>query len=64
MKKLTPILVALALLLLFPDLGTAIAAAIAPVLNWIAGQPLLIGFGLGLAAMPHLRKAARPAKHA
>lgn len=64
MKKFIWILAALALLLLFPGLGTAIAAVIVPVLNWVAGQPLLLGFGLGLAAVPHLRNAARTAKHA
>lgn len=64
MKKLIWILAVLALLLLFPGLGTAIAAVVAPVLSWIAGQPLLLGFGLGLAAVPHLRRTPQPAKHA
>lgn len=64
MKKLIWILAALALLLLFPGLGTAIAAVIVPVLNWAVGQPLLLGFGLGLAAVPHLRRHPHPAKHA
>ena len=64
MKKFIWILAALALLLLFPGLGTGIAAAIVPVLNWVAGQPLLIGFGLGLAAMPRLRRAHHPVKRA
>ena len=64
MKKFIWILAALALLLLFPGLGTGIAAVIVPVLNWVASQPLLIGFGLGLAAVPRLRNAAHPAKHA
>ncbi|MFE6126784.1 hypothetical protein ACFQ6Q_00705 [Streptomyces sp. NPDC056437] len=64
MKKLAWILAALVLLLLFPSLGTAIADVIVPVLNWVAGQPLLIGFALGLAAVPHLRRTHQPAKHA
>lgn len=64
MKKLTWILVAVALLLLFPGLGSAIAATVTPVITWIAGQPLLLGFGLGAAAMPHLRKSVQPAKTA
>lgn len=64
MKKLIWILAVLALLLLFPGLGSAIAATVTPVITWIAGQPLILGFGLGAAAMPHLRKAAHPVKHA
>ncbi|MFF4746811.1 hypothetical protein [Streptomyces sp. NPDC001268] len=60
MKNLFLILAALAVLLVFPGIGTDL---IVPVLNWAAGQPVLIGFGLGLAAMPHLRKT-RPAKTA
>ena len=64
MKKFIWILAALALLLLFPGLGTAIAAVIVPVLNWVAGQPLLIGFGLGLAAVPRLRGTQLHVKHA
>lgn len=61
MKNLFWIVAVLALLIVFPGLGTDL---IVPVLNWVAGQPALVGFGLGLAAMPHLRKAARPVKHA
>ncbi|NWF25260.1 hypothetical protein HW130_03105 [Streptomyces sp. PKU-EA00015] len=64
MKKLAWILTALTLLLLFPDLATAIADVTVPVLNYVAGQPLLLGFGLGLAAMPHLTRTLRPAKRA
>ena len=54
------ILAAVALLLLFPGLGSALAATITPVITWIASQPVLLGFGLGAAATPHLRRAARP----
>ena len=60
MKKFIWILAALALLLLFPGLGTAIAAVVA----WVAGQPVLLGFGLGLAAMPRLRRTQLHVKHA
>ncbi|GFH34313.1 hypothetical protein [Streptomyces pacificus] len=60
MKPLFWSLAALAVLLLFPTIGTDL---ITPALNWAASQPILIGFGLGLAAMPHLRKT-RPVKTA
>jgi hypothetical protein len=40
----------LGLLLLFPPLLTAVAAAVA----WTVAKPLLVGLGLGLIARPHL----------
>lgn len=64
MKKLIWILAAVALLLLFPGLGSAIAATVTPVITWIASQPVLLGFGLGAAAMPHLHQARHTAKRA
>lgn len=63
MKNLTWILIAVALLLLFPGLGSAIAATVTPVIAWIASQPVLLGFGLGAAAWPHLQRT-RTAKRA
>ena len=59
MKNLTWILAAVALLLVFPGLGSAIAAVVTPVVTWVASQPVLLGFGLGAAAWPHLH-AHRP----
>jgi hypothetical protein len=64
MKKLIWILAAVALLLLFPGLGSAIAATVTPVVTWIASQPVLLGFGLGAAAWPHLTHVRHPAKRA
>lgn len=61
MKKLIWILVAVALLLLFPGLGSGIAATLTPVITWIASQPVLLGFGLGAAAWPHLRNVTKTA---
>lgn len=63
MKQLIWILIAVALLLLFPGLGSAIAATVTPVITWIASQPVLLGFGLGAAAWPHLQRT-RTAKRA
>ncbi|MFJ9903912.1 hypothetical protein ACIRVK_13575 [Streptomyces sp. NPDC101152] len=40
----------LGLLILFPPLLTAVAAAVA----WLLAKPLLVGLGLGLVARPHL----------
>jgi len=56
MKQLIWILAAVALLLLFPGLGSAIAATVTPVITWIASQPVLLGFGLGAVAWPHLQR--------
>lgn len=64
MKKLFWILAAVALLLIFPGLGVAIAAAVTPVITWVASQPVLLGFGLGAAAVPHLRRLPHTAKSA
>lgn len=63
MKNLTWILAAVALLLLVPDVGSAIAATVTPVITWVASQPVLLGFGLGAAAWPHLQRN-RTAKRA
>lgn len=64
-KNLILILIALALLILFPDLPQALAAVVAAAAVWLSTQPLLIGFGLGLIALPHLRRAVKtaPAGH-
>ncbi|MFD5137472.1 hypothetical protein ACFWMX_14720 [Streptomyces sp. NPDC058378] len=63
-KNLLWILAALVLLVLFPALPQAIAAVVAAAAVWLSTQPILVGFGLGLIALPHLRRAARPAKTA
>jgi len=42
----------LGLLLVFPPLLAAVAAAVA----WIVAKPLLVGLGIGLAARPHLNR--------
>ncbi|MET9517439.1 hypothetical protein [Streptomyces sp. NPDC002994] len=64
MKKLFWILAAVALLLIFPGLGSAIAAALTPVIAWAVSQPVLLGFGLGAAAVPHMRRTQPTAKSA
>ncbi|TPM75155.1 hypothetical protein FKO01_64175 [Mesorhizobium sp. B2-3-3] len=63
-KPLIWILAALALAVLFPDLPQAVASVVAAVVVWVSTQTLVVGFGLGLIALPHLRRAARPAKTA
>jgi hypothetical protein len=50
------ILAALALAVLFPDLPQAIAAIVSAVVVWVSTQPILIGFGIALIALPHLRR--------
>ncbi|MYX67392.1 hypothetical protein K388_05548 [Streptomyces sp. KhCrAH-43] len=59
MKNLFWIAAALVLLVLFPGLLQAIAAAVAAAAVWLSTQPVLIGFGLGLVALPHLRRPAK-----
>ncbi|MER7806147.1 hypothetical protein [Streptomyces sp900116325] len=66
MKKLLWIAIALALLVLFPGLAQGLAAAISATALFLAAQPVLIAFGLGLIAAPHLRRTktfATPAGH-
>ncbi|MET8378011.1 hypothetical protein [Streptomyces microflavus] len=55
MKKLLLIAAALVLLVLFPSLAQALAAVLAATVQFIAAQPALIGFGLGVATIAHLR---------
>lgn len=55
MKKLLIIAAALVLLVLFPGLAQAAAAVLAATVQFIAAQPVLIGFGLGFATLAHLR---------
>lgn len=55
MKNLLWILLALVLLVLFPGLAQTVAATIAVTVQFIAAQPVLIGFALGLATIVHLR---------
>lgn len=55
MKNLLWILLALVLLVLFPGLAQAVAAAVAATAQFIAAQPVLLGFGLGIATVAHLR---------
>ncbi|MGW0312037.1 hypothetical protein [Streptomyces flavidovirens] len=64
MKKLPWILAALALLLFLPGLGAAVATAVTPAITWMAAQPVLLAFGLGAVAAPHLRRIPQTAKHA
>lgn len=59
MKKLAWIAAALLLLVLFPGLAPALAEIVGVVAVWLSTQPILIGFGLGLIALPHLRRAAK-----
>ncbi|MEU3125832.1 hypothetical protein ABZ689_05835 [Streptomyces sp. NPDC006874] len=60
-KNLLLILAALALLVLYPDAAQAAAAIVSAVVVWLSTQPVLVGFGLGLIALPHLRRAAKTA---
>ncbi|MFB6776518.1 hypothetical protein ACFCX0_03595 [Streptomyces sp. NPDC056352] len=59
MKKLAWIAVALLLLVLFPGLAQALAAIVSATALFLAAQPVLIGFGLGLIAWPHLRRSKK-----
>ncbi|MCX4605469.1 hypothetical protein OG402_33930 [Streptomyces anulatus] len=54
MKKLMLIAAALVLLVLFPNLAQAVAAVLAATVQFIAAQPVLIGFALGIATVVHL----------
>ncbi|NUP16491.1 MAG: hypothetical protein HOZ81_10375 [Streptomyces sp.] len=58
-KNLTWIALALALLVLFPALPQALAAIAAAVVVWVSTQPILVGFGIALIAMPHLRRTTK-----
>ncbi|WP_406188978.1 hypothetical protein [[Kitasatospora] papulosa] len=60
-KPLIWILTALVLAVLFPDLPQAIAAVVSAVVVWVSTQPILVGVGIGMAALPHLRHAIKPA---
>lgn len=62
-KNLLWILAALVLLILFPALPQAIAAVVAAGAVWLSTQPILVGFGLGLIALPHLRRTPKTAGH-
>lgn len=55
MKKLMLIAAALVLLILFPGLAQTVAVALAATVQFIAAQPVLLGFGLGVATLAHLR---------
>ncbi|WP_406325828.1 hypothetical protein OG784_12885 [Streptomyces sp. NBC_01617] len=57
MKKLLWIAAALVLLVLFPGLAQALAAIVSAAVVWLSTQPILVGFGLGLIAWPHLRRS-------
>ncbi|MGY4930334.1 hypothetical protein ACWD7T_04290 [Streptomyces sp. 900116325] len=54
MKKLIWIAAALLLLVLFPGLAQGLAAIVSASVVWLSTQPILVGFGLGLIAWPHL----------
>ncbi|WP_432077800.1 hypothetical protein [Streptomyces sp. YPW6] len=55
MKKILLIAAALVLLVLFPGLAQATAAVLAATVQFIAAQPVLLGFGLGVATIAHVR---------
>lgn len=55
MKKLLLIAAALVLLILFPGLAQTVATTVAATVQFVAAQPVLLGFGLGAAAFTHLR---------
>ncbi|EGE40810.1 hypothetical protein GTY83_07145 [Streptomyces sp. SID4928] len=55
MKNLLWILLTLALLVLFPGLAQTVATTVAATVQFIAAQPILLGFGLGVATLTHLR---------
>ncbi|MFC8704111.1 hypothetical protein ACFUIV_18245 [Streptomyces anulatus] len=55
MKKFLLIAAALVLLVLFPNLAQAVATVLAATVQFIAAQPVLIGFALGIATVVHLR---------
>ncbi|MGW6288874.1 hypothetical protein [Streptomyces sp. NPDC055107] len=55
MKTLLLIAAALVLLILFPNLAQVVAAVLTATVQFIAAQPVLLGFGLGLATIVHLR---------
>lgn len=55
MKKLMLIAAALVLLILFPSLAQTVATVLAATVQFVAAQPVLLGFGLGLATIAHLR---------
>ncbi|XCM28891.1 hypothetical protein ABXI76_05395 [Streptomyces parvus] len=55
MKKIALIAAALVLLILFPGLAQATATMLAVTVQFIAAQPVLLGFGLGVATIAHLR---------
>ncbi|MEU0098225.1 hypothetical protein [Streptomyces sp. NPDC006267] len=55
MKKLMLIAAALVLLVLCPNLAQVLAAVLAATVQFVAAQPILLGFGLGLATVAHLR---------
>lgn len=57
MKKLIWIAAALLLLVLFPGLAQAVAVVVSATVLFLAAQPVLLGFGLGLIALPHLRRS-------
>ena len=58
-KNLLWIVAALVLLVLIPTLAQAVAAVVAATVVWLSGQPVLIGFILGLIAWPPLRRATK-----
>ncbi|MEV7492202.1 hypothetical protein AB0O08_15785 [Streptomyces anulatus] len=55
MKNLMLIAAALVLLILFPNLAQTVATVLAATVQFVAAQPVLIGFGLGVASLAHLR---------
>ncbi|WP_405461610.1 hypothetical protein OG786_29315 [Streptomyces sp. NBC_00101] len=65
-KNLILILAALALLVLYPNVAQALGAVVSAAVVWLSSQPILIAFGLGLLALPHVRRTTKtptPADH-
>ncbi|MFJ3089059.1 hypothetical protein [Streptomyces sp. NPDC086838] len=58
-KNLLWIAAALVLLVVFPGLAPAVAGIVGTAAVWLSTQPILIGFGLGLVALPHLRRPTK-----
>ncbi|MFE9850305.1 hypothetical protein ACFYPN_16045 [Streptomyces sp. NPDC005576] len=65
-KNLLWIAAAVVLLILFPDLAQTLGALVSAVVLWLSTQPLLIGVGIGMVALPHLSRTTKtvtPADH-
>lgn len=61
MKHAVLVAAALVVLALFPALPQQIVATVTPALVWLSAQPVLVGFALGAAAWPRLRRIVKTA---